>query len=232
MNPRRTWTFRLLAGLCLTVQAIHGLAAQDLEQVREAAVAFARAQLARQPGDVMVEAPGLDARLQLPSCGRLEAFLPPGARLWGRANVGVRCLQPEGWSLLVPVTVRVMGLALFTARPLARGATVTGADLDVRRVDLTSLPAGALTEPAQALERVAGVSVQAGLPLRGDMLRGATVVSSGQSVRILFAGDGFRVSSEGRAMGGGGMGDTIQVRAASGRVLRAVVVGPGEVEVK
>lgn len=207
-------------------------AAQDLDQVREAALAHARGLLAGQPGEVKVEAPALDARLQLPGCAQLEAFLPGGTRLWGRAVVGVRCLRPEPWSVLVPVTVRVMGEAVFAARPLARGRPLEATDLDIQRVDLASLPAGVLSDPALALGRVPGVSVQAGLPLRAEMLRGATAVSTGQDVRILFVGDGFTVSSQGRSLGSGSVGDTLQVRSASGRVVRGVITGPGVVEVR
>jgi flagella basal body P-ring formation protein FlgA len=207
-------------------------AAQDPDRIREVALSFARGQLAGRTGEVQVEVAEVDARLQLPACGKLEPFLPAGARLWGRSTVGVRCLGPETWSLLVPVSVRVMGDAVFTARPLARGRAVESADLEVRRVDLTALPAGVLTEVSQALERVPGASVQAGLPLRAEMLRGATVVAAGQGVRILFLGDGFKVTSDGVALANAAVGDAVQVRAASGRVLRGVVTAAGVVEVR
>lgn len=141
-------------------------------------------------------------------------------------------MQPEPWSLVVPITVRIMGDAVFAARPLLRGQSLQAADLDVRRVDLTSLPAGVLTNAAQALLRVPGVSLQAGLPLRGDMLRGATVVAIGQAVKIVVAGDGFTVTAEGSALGNGAVGDVLPVRSASGRVVRGVVSGPGVVEVR
>ena len=35
----------------------------------------------------------LDPRLQLQSCARIEPYLPPGTRLWGRTSIGVRCLH-------------------------------------------------------------------------------------------------------------------------------------------
>jgi flagella basal body P-ring formation protein FlgA len=221
-----------LAAAWLIGHSVNLPAAQDPDRLREAALAFARTQLAGRTGEVQVEAGEVDRRLQLPPCDRLEAFLPAGTKLWGRSNVGVRCLGPEPWSLLVPITIRVMGDAVFTARPLVRGRPVEAADLEVRRVDLTGLPAGVLTEASQALERVPGTSIQAGLPLRAEMLRGATAVAAGQGVRILFLGDGFKVSSEGVALGNAATGDPVQVRAASGRVLRGVVTGPGVVEVR
>jgi flagella basal body P-ring formation protein FlgA len=218
-----------LATYCESLLAGHG---HDLDRVRETAVQFARQQLAGQAGEIQVEGAAVDARLQLTPCAELEAYLPPGTRLWGRSHVAVRCLRPERWSLVVPITVRIMGDAVFTARPLARGLPVEPADLDIRRVDLTALPAGVLTHASQALQRVPGVSLQAGLALRADMLRGAVVVSTGQVVKILAAGEGFIVTSEGSALGNGAVGDILPVRSASGRVLKVVVTSPGVVEVR
>lgn len=226
----------LLASTLLCVSLVshagHPLAGHDLDRVRDTAVAFARQHLAGQAAEVRVEPGALDSRLQLATCSEIQAYLPPGTRLWGRSHVGVRCLQPEPWSLVVPITVRIMGDAVFAARPLLRGQSLQAADLDVRRVDLTSLPAGVLTNAAQALLRVPGVSLQAGLPLRGDMLRGATVIAIGQAVKIVVAGDGFTVTAEGSALGNGAVGDVLPVRSASGRVVRGVVSGPGVVEVR
>ena len=47
------------------------------------------------PGAVRVEIePGrLDPRLRLAPCERIEPYLPPGARAWGRSRVGLRCVQ-------------------------------------------------------------------------------------------------------------------------------------------
>ena len=52
------------------------------------------------PGALRVEIePGrLDPRLRLAPCERIEPYLPPGARAWGRSRVGLRCVQgPAPW---------------------------------------------------------------------------------------------------------------------------------------
>jgi flagella basal body P-ring formation protein FlgA len=228
------WYRRALAPLCAAL-AWAGVACaqtQELEAVRRTAEAFARSQIAGLPGDVEVEAAPLDPRLQLGRCDAPEAYLPLGTRLWGKATVGVRCNGPERWSVVVPVTVRVIGEALFSARPIPRGHSLTEADITRRRTDLTLLPGASLTDPAEALGKVARVSLVAGLALRADMLRGAFVVRHGQSVQLVFVGGGFTVSSEGKALGNAAQGDTVQVRAASGKVVRGVAVEAGVVEVR
>ncbi len=205
---------------------------QDLEAVRRAAEEFARSQAASLPGEVLIGTGEIDSRLQLVACQDLHAFLPAGARLWGRSNVGVRCRKPDSWSIIVPVNVQVMAEALYSARPLARGTALTEQDIVTQRVDLTQLPAGTLTDRSQAVGRVPGVSLAAGLPMRAEMLRGAYVVTQGQSVRIEFSGDGFKVSSEGKALGNAALGEYVQVRAASGKVVKGMASSAGVVEVK
>ena len=49
---------------------------------------------------------------------------------------------------------------------------------------------------------------------------------------ILFQGEGFTVSSEGRALGNASIGDPVQVRAASGKLLSGVVQEAGVVVVR
>jgi flagella basal body P-ring formation protein FlgA len=109
---------------------------------------------------------------------------------------------------------------------------VADQDITTQRVDLTQLPAGVLTDRSQAIGRVPNVSLAAGLPLRADVLRGAFVVTRGQTVRIIFSAEGFKVSSEGQALGNAAAGEYVQVRAASGKVVKGRASSAGVVEVK
>ncbi|MEZ5703721.1 MAG: hypothetical protein R3E42_19780 [Burkholderiaceae bacterium] len=63
----------------------------------------------------------LDSRLRLAPCQRIEPFLPPGTRLWGRSRVGLRCLEGRvHWKVYVPVTIKTWGPA-SVARPAVPG---------------------------------------------------------------------------------------------------------------
>ena len=169
-------THRTLALLLVVLGLPTGVAAapsQDLDAVRKAVADFARSQTTKLPGEVEIEVPPLDDRLQLSACRALQTYLPAGTRPWGRSSVGVRCQKPESWSIVVPVTVKVMAEALYAARPLARGEPLTDQDVTSQRTDLTQLPAGVLTDRNQAVGRIPNLSVTAGLPLRADMLHGA-----------------------------------------------------------
>jgi flagella basal body P-ring formation protein FlgA len=219
------------AALLLAAQGAHAQPQwQDLDELRRAAESFA--QVAALPGRAEVEVAALDPRTRLARCESLQSFLAPGARLWGNSNVGVRCVRPHAWSIFVPVNVRVFAEVLVTARPIGRGQTLAEADLVTQTLDLTRWPIGLLSDPAQALGRAPVAALPAGVPLRADMLRAAYVVTQGQRVKIVFQGEGFSATSEGRALGNAALGEPVQVRSASGKVLKGVVHAPGVVEVK
>jgi flagella basal body P-ring formation protein FlgA len=75
-------------------------------------------------------------------------------------------------------------------------------------------------------------ALPAGATLRPDMLRAPFAVAQGQSVKLLFLGEGFRVSSEGRSLSNASIGQPAQVRTASGKVVKGTVQAPGVVEVR
>lgn len=206
-------------------------APQSAEGVRRVVERFVLQQLALEPGRVSVEVGALDASLQLPACRQLEAFLPPGARLWGTVNVGARCVAGASWTVYLPVTVRVEAPVVVAARPLSAGRVLTPDDLSLATHDLTRLPAGVLTETGQAVGQTLNVGLLPGAPLRQDMLRPPVVVRQGQTVKLVARGGGFTVSAEGRALGNAAAGQSVQVRTSSGQTVTGVARSDGTVEV-
>jgi flagella basal body P-ring formation protein FlgA len=205
---------------------------QNLDELHRAAERYARTQLPAQPGRVEVTVSALDAGTRLPRCENLQAFLPANARLWGRSNVGLRCLRPHAWSVFVPITVRVFAPVLVTSRPVGRGQALAEADLTQRELDLTQQPLGLITDTQAAIGKVSVAALPAGATLRPDMLRAPFAVTQGQPVKLLFQADGLRVSSEGRSLSNAAVGEGAQVRTPSGKVVKGVVQSPGIVEVK
>ena len=76
------------------------------------------------------------------------------------------------------------------------------------------------------------LAIAAGLPLRGDHLRTAPVVRSGQSVQVVSRGQGFEVANEGTALNGAAPGEVVRVRLATGTVVSGNADGHGRVEVR
>jgi flagellar basal body P-ring formation protein FlgA len=199
--------------------------------IQKAIEAFLKRETLGLPGEVGYSIGPVDPRTRLPSCPALETFLAPGARLWGKSSVGVRCAAPNPWTIYVSVDVRVTASYFVAARPLAQGQTLRDDDLIARQGDLGQLPAGIVTDPRTAVGKTIANSIGAGQPLRQDMLRAQMVVQQGQSVKLVSQGPGFKVSSEGRAINNALEGQIAQVRSASGQVISGVARAGGVIEV-
>lgn len=213
--------FALLAG---------STAAVEFDLLTDTAERHLRQQSKGLPGRVGI-AVGKPDTSRLPPCSAYEAFTPPGARMMGKTTVGIRCLGPNIWSILVPATVSVTGNYVTTARPLAAGQAIQAGDLAVLSGDLSQQPTGVVTDPAAAIGKTPRNSLGAGLPLRADQLLAPLVVRQGQSVRVVSKGDGFAVSGEGKAMANASEGQQVQIRMNSGQTISGVARPDGSVEI-
>jgi flagella basal body P-ring formation protein FlgA len=231
---RRPPVLSLLQALCLC--GAFGLLAPPASGQESDFAARARLlvdqQLQATGADVEITVGELDARLTLAPCRRIEPFLPAGTRLWGRASVGVRCVDGANWSVYVPVQVKVFGAAYVAARPLARGQAVGADDVRIDRVELTQWPQGvfAATEPIDG--RIATRAVSAGEPLHKDLLRAPPAFQPGDHVRVVYGGTGFAVVTEGKALTPATDGQSAQVALTTGQVVSGVARNGRTLEIK
>lgn len=219
----------LLGGLWAPVASAQ--ADQTLNLIADTVAAYLRTQTQGLPGQVSHTLGQLDPRAQIGPCVAMEPFTPSGSRLWGRSTVGLRCLSPSVWTIYLPVHIHVRGPYYVTARSLTPGHRVEDGDLAQRSGDLTTLPAGVVIAPEQALGKTMKNAVAAGQPLRADQLLAPLVVQQGQSVRLITKGQGFSASSEGKALNNASEGQVVQARVNSGQVVSGVAREGGVVEI-
>lgn len=216
--------------LFLLLALARPLLAADSAAVLDSAERYVRQQTQGLPGKVTITMGNLDVS-RLPACASHQAFSPPGTRLSGRTYIGVRCLGPANWSVLVPAGIAVAGSYVGTLRPLAAGQTVQASDLVSLSGDLNSLPTGVVTDPASAIGKTMRISLGAGQPLRSDQLLAPLVIRQGQSVRVVSKGAGFAVSAEGQAINNAAEGQLAQVRMASGQTVSGIAKADGSIEI-
>ena len=218
--------------LSLLLPAMPAAARQDAAPLKSAIEAFLQVQIKGLPGQASFTIGSIDPQNSLVPCPSFAVTLPPGARAWGRTNVNVRCQVEGGWSIFVPVHIRILGEYLVTARPLTQGQVVTEADLTKNRGDLTDLPPGILTEASQAIGKTVARSITSGRPLRADILHRVLVVQQGQTVKVISNGPGFQVAGgDGHALGSAADGQMVQIRLQNGHVISGIARAGGVVEI-
>jgi flagella basal body P-ring formation protein FlgA len=165
-------------------------------------------------------------------------------------NTTVRCLlrsAPSSFrSLLLPLEVSVDGSPIRTvwisadvrinatvmqaARALSYGTALTGDDIRPARIEIPD-PRAAYVRGAEAAKgKVLRRSLKPGELITEDALSDPLVVRSGDTVRLRLEKPNIRMVILARAEQDGRVGQAIRVRNLEfARVLKAVVVGPGEV---
>ncbi len=166
-----------------------------------------------------------------PECLEMEAFTPNGATLLGKSYVGVKCLNPVAWQVLVSVDVSVQGSYLITARPLQKGEVLMVNDLLAQVGNVSKLPVGYVSDVTNAIGKTLKISLAPGILLRKEMLLSPVLIKQGDVVKVLSEGNGFVASAEGRALGSAEVEGVVMVRMSNGQILRAKAKTSGVVEI-
>lgn len=167
----------------------------------------------------------LDSRLRLAPCARVEPYLPPGARLWGRSRVGLRCADGQArWNVFLPVTVKAFGPAWVVRNDLAPGAVLAEGDLMQAEADWAEESSPVMAQPRQWLGQVAARALATGTVLRQNMVRPAIVFQAGAQVRVVAQGGGFQIAADGQALSAGVIGQLAKVRMDNGRIMSGTVL--------
>lgn len=215
--------------VCLFCSTAGAIPMQDHASLKAAADAFVRQQTAGFAGKVAFNVDDIDPRIALRSCSKIEAFLPSGSKLIGRVAIGVRCNEANGWSIFIPVQIKITRDLLVSARQLSTGQIVHEEDLARQSVETTQNIG--ITDPRQVIGKVLRYSVSSGYIFRDDMLRAPYSVKQGQSVKLSIQGEGFTLSSSGVALNNASEGESVQIRTSSGRVVSGTAKEEGVVQI-
>jgi flagella basal body P-ring formation protein FlgA len=175
----------------------------------------------------------LDPRLKLAPCADVRPHLPAGTRLWGSARIGLRCHDGAvRWNVYLPLTVDVYGPGLVAGMALPAGHVLSAGDLRSAEVLLSAAPSAALARSDAAVGRALARPLAAGDALREADLKLRQYFAAGDTVRIVAAGQGWRIAGEGQALAPGVEGRSVRVRTESGRIVAGLAVREREVEVE
>ncbi|WP_213876107.1 flagellar basal body P-ring formation chaperone FlgA [Pseudomonas sp. dw_358] len=184
-------------------------------------------------GRYEIEVAQLDPRLQMAACDKplTATQQSPGAPL-GRVTVKVRCEGEKPWTVFVGAQVKLFRQVVITTRPMKRDTVLADGDVSLHEQDVGLLSQGYLTGLDQALGQKLVRPTVNGQVLTPQHLEQVAVIAKGDQVVITARSGTLAVRMPGEALSDGGMSEQIRVRNLnSQRVVKAKVMGPGQVEV-
>lgn len=161
-----------------------------------------------------------------PACEQPQFTLPGNSRMWGNISVAANCDQNRRY---IQVQVQVTGQYLVAARQVARGAVIEASDMRMEQGRLDTLPARTLIKADEAVGAVALRDINPGQPVTMMMMRQPWRVKAGQMVTVTASGEGFNISSEGKAMNNATATQPVRVRMSSGQIVMGKVDANGNI---
>lgn len=233
--PRRlAWSLlvvctMLVAALPANAQdAAPALAAAVVDQVRSLALDKASAPAAARLEVVVGQ---LDPRLRLAPCERIEPYLPPNVRLWGKGRIGLRCTQGRtAWNVYLPIVVKVWGRAVVVPGGAAAGSVLAESDLDDAEVDLAEEFTPVFFDRKLVVGRTLAQALRPGQAVRQAHIKSRQWFVAGETVKVVAVGEGFSLESVGQALTHGIEGQPAKVRTENGHVVTGVPAGERRME--
>lgn len=234
ISPQKAWT--ALAAACLlacpwTASSRVTGATQSMAQVNDAAVKALRQYYQATGSRVVVKANPFNLRMKLPACPTsLHATVPNRSTPTSMVTVQVRCAQPGGWIVRVPLRLQLFRSVLVTVRPLQRGDGIRPGDVRAEERDITRLGYGYIGSLDQIQGRILARPLVSGSVLTPAAMGGRRMVQAGDHVQLIARIGDISVRTNGVALGGGDDGARLRVRnESSGRIIDAMVTAPGVV---
>ena len=209
-------------------EAAPALAGALVDQVRALAEDKAAASVGTR---VEVVVGALDPRLRLAPCDRIEPYLPPNVRLWGKSRIGLRCKEGRvAWNVYLPITVKVWGRALVVPAGATAGSVIQGADLDEAEVDLAEESTPTFLDKKLVAGRTLAQPLRPGQAVRQGHIKLRQWFAAGETVKLVAAGDGFALEGAGQAITNGIEGQPARIRTESGHVVTGLPTGERRLE--
>lgn len=180
-----------------------------------------------------VEVGQLDSRLQLAPCSRVEPYLPPNTRLWGRSRIGLRCAEgPVRWNVFLPITVKAWGPAWVVRQPVAPGTVLSQADAQLTETDWAESVSPVLPQAQDWVGSQATRALMPGQVLRQGMVKPPQAFAVGSQVNVVILGRGFQLTATGEALTPGHVGQPARILMPDRKVLTGTVRDAETVELQ
>lgn len=168
----------------------------------------------------------------LPPCPtKLQLSLVRKDRPWGQVYMQVECQQaPQTWRKTIQIHVAVPGKAWAAKKSLKPGEIVNSSYFEAIELDLSKYQGELIEDPAELEGMEVARPLPAGVAVKLNDFKSATVIKSGDLIKLTLLGQGFEMITSGQALSDAVIGATVRVRTVEGKTLQGKAVAAGRVE--
>ncbi|MES0864161.1 flagellar basal body P-ring formation chaperone FlgA [Ruegeria sp. SCPT10] len=134
-----------------------------------------------------------------------------------------------GLIFLIAAPITALADIVVPTRTIRAKEVISAADLELKHTDIP----GAVSDPAELIGFEARVALYPGRPVRAADVGPPAIVDRNDLVILVFNRKPLSISTEGRALGRGAVGERIRVMNLSSRTTVTGLIRPdGQIEVK
>lgn len=117
-------------------------------------------------------------------------------------------------------------------RRIMRGETITERDIEIIDMRAGGLAGQSIVDPSILIGQAAKRTLRTGVPVASNSIEPPVLIKKGSLVTVRARSTNMVLTARAKAMQSGGMNDVIRVmNMHSNRVIEAVVIGPGQLDV-
>lgn len=163
---------------------------------------------------------------QLPTlnCDKPTLALLNKHKKWGNVTISAQCADKKTF---IPINVAVTGHYVVANQAIAAGSLITADNIRRQSGRLDSLPTNVILQESQLRDHVALRNIAINQPIKTTMVRKYWRVKAGQVVKLIIAGEGYQIISQGKSLTNAAIGETVNVRTHSGKIVEGVVTNQG-----
>lgn len=233
MLSRYRFRLVLTALMFVVSHLVSAQALQDIRQLEAETYHWVDQQLSQQSGRYEAKLSNLNSRLRLAACASpLVVEVQGNNALRGRVNLKVSCLDKD-WFIYLSADIAHYLKVVVARTDLPRKANLTDSMLSFAEVDVASVRGDYFTSFTELQGVTLRSRVRAGDVISSNNVLIKDAVNRGEQITIVATNGTLSVRMSGEALDSGKVGDQVRVRnLQSNRVIRALVVARGRVEVR
>ena len=197
-----------------------------LEDIAQTAHDYVLKKLQTDNDEIKITIGQLDPRLRLHKCSLpLEAQSPDYQSRQGIRTVGIRCNDIKPWSLFVPVSVMNLKKVALLKHAVIRNTLLTENDIVFEKMNINRLTSGYFESIEHLTGKVLTQNLTKGTVLTKHHIKSPVAINRGQMVTLIAKNSAVEVSTEGKAMSKGALGERIKVKnLKTERIVEGVII--------